>query len=320
MVNTVLGPINPEALGVTLMHEHPFAAWWGWQLDACAASFQRNEAVKRCVEQLEELKTLGVRSVVDPGPMDTGRDVEFLAEIAQAARVNIVCATGLYKESMGGAVYFKLRAEYCAGIIDEMADTFVRELSAGIGHTGIKAGVVKVATPAHKIPHYEEMVLRAAARAAKATGARIMTHTDEGTMGREQLDIFAAEGVELKRVIIGHCCRNADLRYHTDLLDRGCYVGFDQFGVDVVQPDRLRRAALIGLLGIGEERIVISQDCVWCSPGRPIAVRADLAALMANWNPTHIFKNVVPALLEAGVPQAKIDRLLIGNPRDFFSD
>lgn len=317
MVNTVLGSISPATLGVTLMHEHPFGAFWGWQLDPRAASFQRKDAVKRCVDILEELKTLGMRSLVDPSPMDLCRDVEFLAEIAQAARVNIVCATGLYKENMGGAAHFQVRAAYSEGVIDEMAEAFVHEITEGIGSTGIKAGVVKVATQAHQISRYQEMVLLAGARAAKATGTPIMTHTDEGTMGREQLDIFSSEGVDLKRVIIGHCCRSADLRYHTDLLDRGCYVAFDQFGVDVIQPDRLRRAALIGLLGVGlEGQLIISHDCTWCEP-RPMTFPA---GFMTHWEPTHIFRNVIPALREAGVPQAKIDRLLIGNPRDFFSN
>ena len=42
-------------------------------------------------------------------------------------------------------------------------------------------------------------------------------------MGREQLTIFAGEGVDLARVIVGHSCGSADLRYHVDMLDRGAY-------------------------------------------------------------------------------------------------
>jgi phosphotriesterase-related protein len=318
MVNTVLGPIRPEALGLTLMHEHPMIAWWGWQLDPAAPVIPRKEAVKVCVDRMEELKAFGMRSLLDPCPMDLGRDVEFLAEVSQASGVHIICATGVYKESLGGSAYFRFRAEFGDAVIDEMAETFARELTDGIGSTGIKAGIVKVATQAHKISHYEEMALRAAARAAKATGARITTHTDEGTMGREQLDILASEGVDLRRVIIGHSCRSADLRYHTDMLDRGCSLGFDQLGVEITQPDRLRKAALIGLLGIGfEKQLVLSHDTVWCSPGRPLPFPVDL---MPNWHPTHVFKNIIPSLHEAGVPQAKIDTMLIGNPKDFFTD
>jgi predicted metal-dependent phosphotriesterase family hydrolase len=73
-------------------------------------------------------------------------------------------------------------------------------------------------------------------------------------MGREQLDIFTAEGVNLRHVIVGHSCGSADLRYHVDMLDRGCMLGFDRFGVDLLHPDSLRMATLIGLLGIGFEK------------------------------------------------------------------
>jgi phosphotriesterase-related protein len=315
MINTVLGPCTPDDLGVTLMHEHLLIGWPGWETDAAAPPFKRKEILTLCVDRMQELKALGLRTFLDPCPIDLARDAEFMAEVAQAARVNIICATGLYKEDQGAAPYFKFRAQF-ADAVSEMAETFTKELTAGIGDTGIKAGILKVATQAHKISPYEETVLRAAARASKATGARITTHTDEGTMGREQLDIFASEGVDLHHVIIGHSCGSADLRYHVDMLDRGCTLGFDRFGLEILQPDRLRKAALIGLLGIGfHNQIVLSHDSVWCWRGRPLPIPAEL---LPNWNPAHVFKNIVPALREAGVAQEKIDAMLIDNPRRFF--
>lgn len=316
MINTVLGPISPDALGVTLMHEHLIIGWSGCQMDSSAPPFQRQEARKLCVDRMQELKALGLRTFLDPCPMDIGRDVEFMAEVSQASGVNIICATGLYHEHLGATAYFRFRAQF-ADAAAEMAEVFTKEITEGIGSTGIKAGIIKVATQAHKISPYEEMVLRAAARVAKSTGARITTHTDDGTMGREQLDLFAAEGADLRRVIVGHSCGSADLRYHVDMLDRGCYLGFDRFGLDFLQPDRLRTAALIGLAGIGfHNRIVLSHDTVWCSLGRPLPLHGDL---IPNWHPTHVFKNIVPALREAGVSQEKIDAMLIHNPREFFS-
>ncbi len=314
-INTVLGTCTPDDLGVTLMHEHLLIGWPGWETDTAAPPFQRKETLKMCVDRMQELKALGMRTFLDPCPIDLARDAEFMAEVAQAAQVNIICATGLYKEDQGAPAYFKFRAQF-GDAVSEMTETFVKELTEGIGGSGIKAGILKVATQAHKISAYEEMVLRAAARAAKATRARITTHTDEGSMGREQLDIFAAEGVDLKHVIIGHSCGSADLRYHVDMLDRGCMLGFDRFGLEILQPDRLRKAALIGLLGIGfQNQIVLSHDTVWCWRGRPLALPAEI---LPNWNPTHVFKNIIPALREAGVPQAKIDAMLIDNPRRFF--
>jgi phosphotriesterase-related protein len=315
-VQTVLGKRPPSELGTTLMHEHLIIGWPGWEFDAAAPAFDRTEARRRCVERMLELKDLGVRSLVDPCPMDLGRDVDLMVEVAQATGVNIVCATGLYKENQGAAPYFNFRANF-SDAISEMTESFVRELTEGIGSTGVKAGVIKVATGPRQVTAYERMVLTAAARAHKTTGVPITTHTDEGTMGREQLDILAAEGVDPRDVIVGHSCGSADLRYHTDLLDRGATLGFDRFGLEIVQPDRLRTAALIGLLGIGFERqIVLSHDTVWCWRGRPFQVTA---AMLPLWDPTHVFRRILPALREAGVPEKKIEAMLVENPRRYFA-
>jgi phosphotriesterase-related protein len=312
----VLGVRRAEDLGVTLMHEHLLIGWPGWQADAGAPRFDRGEARRRCVERMRELQDLGVRTLVDPCPIDLGRDVEFIAEVAAAAKMNVVCATGLYKEDQGQAPYFKFRAQL-GDAVKEMTEAFVTELSDGVGTTGIRPGVIKVATGPNRITDYERMVLTAAARAHKATGVPITTHTDSGTMGREQLDVFTAEGVDPHRVVVGHSCGSADLAYHVAMLDRGAYLGFDRFGLEILHPDRLRTAALIGLLGIGfEKQIVLSHDSVWCWLGRPLPIPPDQ---LAKWDPTHVFKNVLPALRDAGVPQAKIDAMLVENPARYFA-
>jgi phosphotriesterase-related protein len=315
-VQTVTGPCRTAELGLTLMHEHLLIGWPGWDSDTAAARFDRGEAKRLCVDRMLELKSLGVSALVDPCPIDLGRDVELAAEVAQACGVHIVCATGLYKEESGAAPYFKFRGAF-ADTVGEMVEIFVKEVTEGIGSTGIKAGVIKVATGPHQITPYERTVITAAARAHKATGVPITTHTDEGTMGREQLAILVEEGVDPRRVIIGHSCGSADLRYHTDLLDRGAYLGFDRFGLELLHPDRLRLAALIGLLGIGFERqIVLSHDTVWCWRGRPLPVPAEQLAPL--WDPRHVLQHIVPALREAGVRQEKIDAMLVANPRRYF--
>ena len=315
-VQTVLGPCDAADLGVALMHEHLMIGWPGWEMDAAAPAFDRSGARAMCVERMLELKELGMATLVDPCPMDLGRDVELMAEVAQAARINVICATGLYKEDQGAAAYFKFRTAL-GDVVSEMTESFVKELTDGIGATGIKAGIIKVATGAHQITAYERAVLTAAARAHKATGVPITTHTEEGTMGREQLEIFAAEGVELSRVIVGHSCGSADLHYHVDMLDRGAYLGFDRFGLEMIHSDRLRLAALIGLVGIGfAHRIVLSHDSVWCWRGRPLQIPT---ALMPNWQPTHVFKRILPALREAGVGDEKITAMMRDNPRRYFS-
>ena len=312
-INTVTGTVSTDKLGCTLMHEHLLVGWAGWELDCKAPRFDRKTALKQATDRLKELKDLGLGTFVDPCPNDIGRDVVFMAEVADASGVNIICSTGLYKEDLGNTVYMKQRSA------DEIAEIYAAELTEGVGETGIKAGLLKCATGKDRITEYEEKTLRAAARAAKKTGAPITTHTDEGTMGREQLEIFAGEGVDLSKVIIGHSCGSPNLNYHTDMLDRGCYLGFDRFGLEFLHPDRLRLAALIGLLGVGfENQIVLSHDSVACIMGRGLGLPPEVMETIKNWKPTHIFKNILPKLREAGVPEKKINTMMVDNPRKFF--
>ena len=315
-VQTVTGPCKPEELGLTLMHEHLLIGWPGWEAEAPLDRAARRDHAARCIERMHELRELGVRALVDPCPIDLGRDVELMVEVAEATGVRIVCATGLYKEDMGAPPYFKFRQQF-GDALGEMADVFVRELTEGVDGSRVRAGVIKVATGAHRITPYEETVLRAAARAHRATGAPITTHTDEGTMGPEQLDVLLGEGVAPEAVVIGHCCGSSHLGYHLKMLDRGAFLGFDRFGLELLHPDRERLGTLIGLLGLGFERqIVLSHDTVWCWRGRTPVLPAET---MPDWQPTHLFRKVLPRVREAGVSEEKIRTMLVDNPRRYFA-
>jgi phosphotriesterase-related protein len=315
-VQTVTGGCAPDALGLTLMHEHLLIGWPGWEADAPLDRAARREHSRRCVDRLAELYDLGVRTLVDPCPIDLGRDVDFMAEVAQQSRVRVVCATGLYKEDFGAPAYFKFRQQF-GDALSEMTETFVREITEGIGESGVRAGVIKVGTGVGRITPYEELVLRAAARAHLATGVPITTHTDEGTMGPEQLETLVLEGVQPSAVVIGHCCGASDVSYHLRMLDRGAYLGFDRFGLEILHPDRERLAVLIGLLGVGFERqLVLSHDTVWCWRGRAPKLPADL---LPSWKPTYVFETIVPTLRRAGVGDEKIRTMLIDNPRRYFA-
>ena len=314
-INTVTGTVSPEQLGTTLMHEHLLIGWAGWELDCAAPKFERKVALKNCVERLKEVRDLGLETFVDPCPMDIGRDVNFMAEAASASGVQIVCATGLYKEDLGSTAYFKQRT------IDDIASVYISEINKGIGDTGIKAGIIKCATGKGQVTKYEEMCLRAAARAQKATGSPITTHTEDGTMGREQLEIFASEGADLTHVIIGHSCGSSDLSYHTAMLDRGCILGFDRFGLDFLHPDKLRLAALIGLVGVGyENQLVLSHDTVACWLGRGLDVTPGSCQGDRQLDADPRLQNIVPALKRAGVGEAKIRTMLVENPRRYFQN
>jgi phosphotriesterase-related protein len=311
-VQTVLGPIPVEQLGVSLMHEHLVIGWPGWVFDPLAR-FDRSKVSAMLIERLHELKTLGVSTFVDPCPIELGRNPELAAEVAEATGMQIICATGLYNNRLGIPVYFRQRSA------DEVAEIFIRELTEGIGSSGIRAGLIKCATGLNEITRHEEKSLRAAARAHKATGAPILTHTEAATMGNEQLDILASEGVDFERVIVGHCCGTANLQYHLGLVDRGVFLGFDRFGLETLFPDRLRIASLAGLLASGHAKhIVLSHDHVGHFLGRPLSRTSDSQRGMPKWSYTHLFKEVLPKLRAIGVSEAQVQTMLVDNPRRFF--
>jgi len=319
-VNTVTGAINVDELGVTLMHEHLLIGYPGWEADTRWSGPSRDEILSICVDKIQSMQELGIQSMLDPCPNDLGRDVELAAEVSARTGFNIICATGLYKEDEGGAAYWHFTRSLGRGV-DAMTELFIRELTVGIGDTRIKAGIIKVATGEGQITPYEYEVLEAAALAAVETGAPITTHTDQGTMGEEQQAFLLDKGVLPHKIIIGHSCGSDDHAYHMNILDKGSYLGFDRFGLDILFPDEQRVRSLLALLEKQKERqVVISHDSIWCTRGKPFP--EDMLALMdpeVLFNPTHFHRHIIPRLLEAGVTQQQIDTMLVDNPRRFFS-
>jgi len=317
-INTVMGPVSADELGVTLMHEHLVFSYLGWECDALSPPYDREAAANVCIEALREAKSLGLKTLIDATATDMGRDVELQKIVSENLGINIICATGFYTEKYGKAGYFKFRS-MVYDIVSELCETLVKEITQGIGNTGVKAGVIKVGTGHGRISSYEEKVLRAAARAQKETGVPIITHTESGTMGPEQADLLISEGADPKRVVIGHMCGNSDLSYHVSVLEKGVNIAFDRLGIDVLFPDKLRKACLIGLIGSGyADKIFLSQDCWAYRLGRSFEFTEATKPLLANWTYVHVIKNIIPALKEAGVSQDKINALMVGNPQRLF--
>jgi phosphotriesterase-related protein len=306
-LETVTGPVSTDELGVTLMHEHVLVLSVGLR-EAYPETFDRQTVVNSCTEQLTRARELGVRTLIDHSPYDLGRDPELLAAVSQASGVRIVCCTGVWTSPQR---YFHLRAPA------EAARLFVRDLREGIAGTGIRAGIIKCATDEDGLTAPVEAVLRACAIAHEETGAVISTHTHAPSRSGElQQRVFADEGVDLSRVVIGHSGDTGDLDYLIGLMDRGSYLGMDRFGSDVFLPDARRMDVVATLCERGWcDRLLLSHDAN-CYNDR--ASRAELAKTRPNWHHSHILENIVPGLRERGVTQAQIETMLVANPRRVF--
>ncbi len=319
-IQSTTGRCRPDELGMTLVHEHLLIGFPGWQMDALAPRYVRAEALARGVDALQELRDLGVTTFLDPCPMDLGRDVEFMAEVSQRSGMRIICTTGAYKENEG------LTYTFGALPLEEITDIYIKELSEGIGETGIRAGLIKVATGAPEITAYEQKLLTAAGRAAAQVGCPVITHTDDASCGLEQIQILTGEGLEPHRILVGHSDGRADHAYHKSIAEGGAYVGFDRFGLDMLIPDAERIKSVIAMVEAGHTRsLCLSHDSIcaaWLGRpifgGRLVMQPEQIAQAAPQWNPTHLFKRVLPELRRQGVSEEAIRTMLVENPRRYF--
>mgnify|MGYP003617248997 CR=1 FL=1 len=314
-VPTVTGSIDTADLGPTLMHEHVFVISpeiiqnYGdyWDVE---------ERIADGVAKLSDLAARGIRSIVDPTVIGLGRYLPWVQRVAEQVDLQIVAATGLYTYN-DVPFYFHYRGFIFDTDPDPMVEMFVKDITEGIADTGVKAGIIKCATDVDGLTPGVERVLRACARTHRETGVPITTHTDAGTFrGRDQQRVFAEEGVDLSRVVIGHCGDSTDLDYLKELMDKGSMIGMDRFGVDVLLPfdDRVQVVADLCAQGYAD-RMVLAHDAAcymdWFTPEVQ-------SAMAPNWHFNHISDDVLPELLARGVTQDQVDQMLTANPKRLF--
>ena len=320
-VQTVLGPISVDDLGLTLMHEHVYVEFAGSGLDF-TVPFDRAAFIQDATKRLAALKEYGVTTFVDPCPMDIGRDVSILREVSEKSGLNIVCATGFYFEPLGFPIYWQHRS------VEEIAELLIHEIEDGIGDTGVKAGLIKVATGAPKISELQAKFLEAATVANQATGVPILTHTEDGCCGPEQQELFRKHGVPAHETLIGHSCGNSDPDYHRQIIAGGSYIGFDRIGWEAFNSDDIRADNLAIHIKEGKrDQLIMSQDHFCVLRGKPLLPMtaeemAEVEKMVAagDWPMpfTDLFTNFLPKLRERGVSDDDIRHILTENPKRFF--
>ncbi len=72
MINTALGPISPDKLGATLMHEHFAFGYPGWYADETIAPFDFEAFLKTNLGEIKTAQSYGIRTMVDATPNDCG--------------------------------------------------------------------------------------------------------------------------------------------------------------------------------------------------------------------------------------------------------
>lgn len=214
-IRTVLNDLVPGALGVTDSHDHLFFR------SAALPADQALDDEAAAVAEVRAFADAGGQAIVQWTPYGLNRRAELLPGISTRTGVSIVAATGLHR-----------REHYPEGFVDkvqdQLAEIFVRELTAGIGDTQVRAGIIKVAGGFHVLDAHAELVLRAAAEAHHATNAPIAIHHELGSAADAVLDLLVDElDVHPAAVILGHLNRFPDHRVQLELARRGAWLAFD---------------------------------------------------------------------------------------------
>ena len=302
-VQTVLGPIEPDALGFTLPHEHTQIALWHIQSRWDYWQLTRDEPV--ILQELARFRAAGGSGLVDLTLPGVGRDPTWLRDLATASGLHIVMGCGWYRTA-----YYPPEALIDRRSVDDLADELVAEIEAGVGETGIRPGIIgEIGTDKPWVSPAEERVHRAAARASRRTGLAITTHAVLSDVGLSQLRIFEEEGADPSRVVIGHADSYPFLDHYLAILERGANLEFDFLGMPW-ERERLSEARIVELttelLRRGHvDRLFLSQD---------VCNDSQLTAFGGNGY-TYLTDTFLPRLRAAGVSEAELEAMTVANPR-----
>jgi phosphotriesterase-related protein len=321
-VQTVQGPVDTAELGQVLMHEHVFVLTPDVQQNYPEEWGGEEQRVADAVEKLTALAATGVRTIVDPTVVGLGRYIPRIQRVAEQVELNIVVATGCY--TYDDVPFFfhhrgpALNAALGTEVPDPMVDMFVRDVEEGIAGTGVRAAFLKCAIDSPGLTRGVERVMRAVARAHGRTGVPITVHTHPGSrQGLVVQKVFAEEGVDPRRVVLGHSGDTTDADHLSELADAGFLLGMDRFGINLDTTFEARADIVVEMCRRGyAESMVLSQDAScyidWVDPG--------VMAMLTDWRYTHIHEDVLPYLREHGVTDEQIETMLVANPRRYFEN
>ena len=343
-IMTVLGPIDPDEIGVTHMHEHMIIDFLtvsenaqqshakafaeggkavNWEDPISLSNYyavRRNPFLLKEAMQLvdadlitaavQEFKDAGGSCIVEVTPIGVGRNPRVLKQIATKTGVKVVMGTSFYVRDFHPPEIAKMTE-------DQVADLFAAELEKGAGDPPIRAGIIGEIGLVWPVHPEERKVLRAAAKAQRRTGMCLSIHPGRNTAA--PLDAVAtvvSAGGDPKRTIICHLDRTLfDIKDYFELAKTGCYLEFDLFGWETrhyplseidMPNDAIRVDNVMQLVKAGcIDQILLSHDV-----DSKLRLR-----VYGGEGYQHILENVVPVMRRKGLSEAQVDRILIENPR-----
>jgi len=341
-VQTVLGVIDADDLGITLPHEHLLLDMSVYFTEPKEARFKRlaHEPVsfenhgwvqyhsynsldnlrlldeEEIIEEVIHCKNEGGSTVVSLSNVGLARDPLGLVNISRATGLNVIMGAGYYISQAQGSDYEKKTKE-------EIAEEIITDIEVGVDNTGVRAGIIGELGCTWPLKESERKVLLAGVIAQKRTGAAINVHQISAGPNDaiEIIKILDGAGADLSRVVIDHIDLTIlPLSYRLELAKTGCYLEYDIFGYPTFAPpsfggsgviynrpcDRERIEQIIELIDAGYlNQILISQD---------ICMK-HLLLRYGGHGFAHILRNIVPQMLVRGITREQIHTLTVENPK-----
>jgi phosphotriesterase-related protein len=299
-VQTVLGKIPSDHLGVCACHEHLYVDLSRIKKDEDT----RLQDIELVIDDLKHFKLHGGRSIIEVTNDGMGRDVLKLQEISRRLDLHIVASTGCYKDPFIPDGRFTWNR-------DQLAEWMISEIEDGIERTGIKPGVIgEIGSSLNEFKPIELEMFYGSIEAAKQTGLPLSTHTTLGTCALEQVELFQKQNMPLDQVIIGHQDLNESDETVLEVLASGAFVALDTIGKTNYRSDQDRLASLLIFIENGfEDQILLSSD---------LTRKSHLSAFGGQGYDV-VLRTFIPALKKEGIHEDVIKKLLVKNPQKAFS-
>lgn len=301
MIQSILGPLDSEKMGQTLIHEHISCADWSMRMNFGEKFFVHDEIIEMAKRCFAPLRLRGVKTIVDGTPVNLGRDLPLIREVAEATGMNIIASSGFYFQE---EPWLQARSE------EWLYDLLFEDAK--------QCGIMKCAVEKAGVTPLIGKLLRATGRVAAQQDKPVFCHTAscEG-MGIPALDELLAF-LPPERIVLGHSGDTNDRDYLLSIASSGAYIGFDRFGY-------------CSMTNSAEN---LAKNIVWmCEQGYldRILLSHDSAVYLAFWDSWEdsrkqttdfcfIHDTVLPMLTAGGLTKRDLLTILEENPRRLFSE
>jgi phosphotriesterase-related protein len=300
---TTLGPKSADELGMILPHEHVFVDLRTWDQPGYGQA-DPADVIKLMAPEIEKAKAVGVTAIGECSTVGVGRRADILKAVSEATDFPLLAPTGIYREPW-------VPDWAHAASEEELREWMTGELMDEIEESGVQASWIKLSAGDDGLTTCEAKILRAASAASAASGAVIGSHTIQGWVVREQLDIVEEMGHTPERFIWIHAQAEPDFDLNLEMGRRGAWISYDGIGSedtdDGFYVERIQRMLDAGL----GDRLMLSHDRGWYDPAQP-----------GGGTPrpfTYISEQFLPKLRAAGVDDRIVRQLTHTNPFRAFA-